>query len=111
MTADQFRKTALNFPEATEGSHHDHADFRVGGKIFATLGYPDESCGVVMLGPEDQQFLVRQFAQMFAPVKGVWGERGATVVKLRAARTAPVRDALEIAWTRRAPKRLIKGNQ
>jgi hypothetical protein len=100
MTANQFRKAALELPEATEKAHHGHPDFRVGGKIFATLGYPDGAHGVVMLGPEDQRFFVQTFAGMFEPVRGSWGKSGSTVVNLRAARIAPVRDALEIAWTR-----------
>jgi hypothetical protein len=107
MTVDQFRKAALAFPEAAESGHHGHPDFRVAGKIFATLGYPDDAHGVVMIGPEDQRFFVREFAGMFEPVRGSWGKRGSTVVNLRAARIAPVRDALEIAWTRRAPRRLV----
>jgi hypothetical protein len=105
MTPDQFRKVALSFPESTESAHNGHPDFRVGGKIFATLGFPDDSCAVVMLGPEDQQFFIKQYAGMFEPVRGSWGQRGSTVINLAAARVAPVRAALEIAFTRRAPKR------
>ena len=54
MTADEFRRLALNLPEVVEGSHMGHADFRVGGKVFATLGYPDERYGAIMLTPQDQ---------------------------------------------------------
>lgn len=107
MTPNQFRKAALALPEAAEGSHHGHADFRVGRKIFATLGYPDDKSAVVMLGPEDQKFFVRQFGEMFSPVAGAWGKSGSTRVKLPTARMSQVRDALEIAWARRAPKRLL----
>jgi hypothetical protein len=105
MTANQFRKVALAFPEATESAHNGHPDFRVRGKIFATLGFPDDSCAVVMLGPEDQQFFIKQYTGMFTPVRGSWGQSGSTVINLPAARVAPVRAALEIAWSRRAPKR------
>ena len=106
MTAEQFRKAALAFPETREGSHQGHADFRINGKIFATLGYPDESSAVVMLDPEDQRVLVREFPNMFIPVAGGWGKSGSTRIHLPAGRIAPVREALEIAWRRRAPKRL-----
>jgi hypothetical protein len=41
VTAKDFRWLALSMPEAEEHAHMDHPDFRVGGKIFATLGYPD----------------------------------------------------------------------
>ena len=43
MTAAEFRRLALSLPEAEEREHMHHPDFRVGGKIFATLGYPDKS--------------------------------------------------------------------
>src|SRR5687767_11936735 len=104
MTRAQFRKLALSFPEATESSHHGHPDFRVGGKIFATLGYPDQSIAMVMLGPEEQGFLLKVDAAAFAPAAGAWGRQGSTMVRLAAANTALVRDALEAAWRRRAPK-------
>jgi hypothetical protein len=107
MTANAFRKLALSFPEALESSHHGHPDFRVGGKIFATLGYPDESFGVVMLTPDDQAFYVRK-GTGFAPVNGEWGRQGSTLVELRTVTTSMVRGALEAAWQRRAPKRVLK---
>ena len=55
MTSAQFREIALSFPEAVEAAHMGHPDFRVGGKIFATLGYQNEGCGVLLLSPEEQQ--------------------------------------------------------
>ena len=54
MTADDFRRLALELPGASEMSHMGHPDFRLGGKIFATLGYPDASWGMVKLTPEQQ---------------------------------------------------------
>ncbi|HEX6307744.1 MAG TPA: MmcQ/YjbR family DNA-binding protein [Longimicrobiales bacterium] len=108
MTAAEFRKIALSFPEATESSHHGHPDFRVGGKIFATLGYPDASCGVVMLTPDDQAFYMKIAGNGFTPAKGEWGRKGSTVVTLRSVKRSMVRAALEAAWQRRAPKRLLK---
>jgi len=83
-----------------------HPDFRVGGKIFATLGYPDTQWGTVELTPEQQELFVGAEPKMFVPVKGGWGKRGATSVRLRAARTGPVREALTAAWRNRAPKGL-----
>src|SRR5688572_11921370 len=108
MTTSEFRKIALSFPEATESSHMAHPDFRVGGKIFATLGYPNDDYAAVMLLPEDQKLFVKIHGDAFAPVKGAWGQAGSTLVQLKFARSAAVRDALDAAWRRRAPKRLLR---
>jgi hypothetical protein len=67
MTPAEFWRIALGLPEVTEASHTGHPDFRVGDKIFATLGYPGDSFGVVMLSPQDQDFLVRNHPKAFAP--------------------------------------------
>jgi hypothetical protein len=106
MTAAEFRRMALSLPEVVEGSHMGHADFRVGGKIFATLGYPSDSFGVVMLSPQDQDLIVRDYPKTFAPVPGKWGASGSTTVTLRGASKRAVAMALEAAWRKRAPKRL-----
>ena len=106
MTPADFRRMALSFPDVSEASHMAHPDFRVGGKIFATLGYPSDGFGVVMLSPQDQDLLVKDFPTIFAPVKGSWGAAGATSVLLRQARKRPVALALDAAWRKRAPKRL-----
>src|SRR3954469_273475 len=98
MTPAQFRKIALGFADVSESAHMSHPDFRVGGKIFATLGYPDTEHGMVVLLPEEQARVVRSHPKIFAPAKGAWGKRGSTTVLLRAADTAMVQDALEIAW-------------
>jgi|SRR5436305_3894113 len=108
MTAEEFRDLARSLPEAAEQSHMGHPDFRVGGKIFATLGWPDGSRGMVKLTAEQQEVFVRSQPAMFAPVPGGWGERGATHVLLREAEPAAVYDALLMAWRNTAPKRLAK---
>jgi hypothetical protein len=107
MTAADFRRIALGLPEVVEGSHMGHADFRVGGKIFATLGYPNDRFGVVMLTPQDQELIVRDHPKAFAPAAGRWGASGSTTVMLREAPTRVVTIALEAAWRKRAPRRLI----
>jgi hypothetical protein len=99
---------ALSFQEATESAHHGHPDFRVGGKIFATLGYPDSSSGVVMLDPGEQALYVKLDGATFTPAAGAWGRQGSTLVRLAEAKSALVRSALEAAWSRRAPKRLVE---
>lgn len=106
MTADDFRRMALSLPETSESAHMDHPDFRVGGKIFATLGYPDDAWGMVRLTPVDQQLVVAGAPDVFVPAKGAWGSRGATCVHLRKATKTAVRDAMAAAWRNTAPKRL-----
>ena len=105
MTPDAFRKLALALPEAVEDAHMDHPDFRTGGKIFATLGYPDEQWGMVKLTPEQQADFVGKAPMFFQPVTGGWGRGGATNVQLPAARVAPVREALAVAWGNLKAKR------
>ena len=106
MTADEFRRLALSLPEVVEGSHMSHADFRVGAKVFATLGYPDERYGAVMLTPQDQDLVVKDHPKTFAPAAGAWGASGSTIVLLRGASKRAVAIALEAAWRKRAPKGL-----
>jgi len=108
MTADDFRKLALSFPEAVESAHMHHPDFRVCGKIFATLGYLDENSAVVKLTPDEQRDLVRGDPNVFQAVKGAWGRRGSTSIHLPAAKTEIVREALGAAWRNTVPKRLTQ---
>jgi hypothetical protein len=107
MTAADFRRLALGMPEAEESAHMSHPDFRVGGKIFATLGYPDHDHGMVILPPEEQDQLVRSHPKVFAPAKGAWGKRGSTTVSLSAVDRTTLKRAMEIAWRKRAPKDLL----
>jgi hypothetical protein len=107
VTGEKFRKLALSFPEASEQAHIAHPDFRVGGKIFATLG-PDEDWGMVKLTPNQQEPLVRGEPEVFQPASGAWGRRGATIVRLVDADESTVRQALIAAWRNTAPKRLIQ---
>lgn len=107
MTAAEFRRIALSFPESEQSAHMDHPDFRVGGKIFATLGYPDENHGMVILPPEEQARFVQTYPKVFTPAKGAWGKRGSTTVHLEAVDKTTLQRALEIAWRKRAPKDLL----
>ena len=107
MTAAEFRRVALSFPETEEAAHMGHPDFRVKGKIFATLG-PDEDWGMVKLTPEHQADLIRDEPGVFSPASGAWGRWGCTIIKLRPAKKLIVRQALLAAWRNTAPKRLVK---
>ena len=104
MTADTFRKMALEYPGAVESSHMNHPDFRVDGKIFATLGSPDDGWGMVKLTPEQQQTFVRKAPGVFNPCKGAWGRGGSTNVSLAAATRKVVGPAMERAYENLAKK-------
>ena len=107
MTADKFRSLALSLPEVSESAHMGHPDFRVGGKIFATLG-PDEDWGMVKLKPDEQASFIRAEPDVFRPASGAWGRRGSTIIQLRDAKAATVKQALIAAWRNTAPKRLVE---
>src|SRR5579864_7795595 len=106
MTAADFRKIALALPETEERQHMDHPDFRVAGKIFATLGYPDKTRAMVKLSPEDQHNFSKDYPDAFIPVKGTWGRRGASVYLKNASRETLTK-AIHAAWRNTAPKRLF----
>lgn len=106
MSADEFRRIAVSFPEAVESAHMDHPDFRVRGKIFATLGYPDENWAVVKFNTDQQSDFVARNPDLFQAVKGGWGRRGSTNLHLPRAKTAIVQKVLAVAWRNVAPKRL-----
>jgi hypothetical protein len=98
MTANAFRRMALGLEGAVESAHMGHPDFRAGGRIFATLQYPDERWGMVKLPPTDQDRFVRDYPGVFAPCNGAWGRQGCTNVLLKAVKTDVLRAALEAAW-------------
>jgi len=106
MTPTEFRRLALSFPETSEQSHMDHPDFRVAGKIFATLGYPEDGWGMVKLTHLEQEMFMKAEPGVFAPCAGAWGRRGATSIRLKAARKHSVRRALLAAWLLTAPMAL-----
>ena len=108
MTADDFRRIALSLPESIESSHMDHPDFRVGGKIFATLNAPSKGWAMVKLWPDQQAAYIQSDPSVFKPAQGAWGLRGATYVKLAAAKKPTIRRALAAAWRNTAPKRIAE---
>jgi hypothetical protein len=108
MTPNEFRKMALSLPEAKESSHIQHPDFRVAGKVFATLGYPNRSWGMVKLTPKQQAAFVQAAPGVFIPANGAWGRQGATTIYLRSVTKQTLRNALESAWLNTAPKRLAR---
>jgi len=98
VTAAGFRRIALGLKDVVGQAHHGHPDFRVGGRIFATLGYPDNKCGMVILPREQQRDFVRDRPDVFVPAAGAWGEQGSTTVRLAAVDEEALGEALTLAW-------------
>ena len=104
MTANDFRRIALTLEGAEEGSHMGAADFRVGGRIFATLAAQAQGYGNLMLTPEVQQQFVAEAPGIFVPVPGGWGRNGATHIVLAKANRDILTGALHTAWKLRVDK-------
>jgi hypothetical protein len=104
MTPSDFRRIALSLEGAEEGSHMSSPDFRVGGRIFATLAAQAQGYGNLMLTPEQQTTFVAEAPDVFIPVHGGWGRNGATHLKLDAANEDLVFGALQTAWKLRIEK-------
>lgn len=108
MTANDFRRLSLALPEAIESAHMDHPDFRVAGKIFATLGHPAQGWGMVKLTSEQQHYFTKESPGAFVAANGAWGRRGATSVQLKTVDKATLKRAISAAWRNTAPKRLVE---
>ena len=104
MTAKDFRRIALSLEGAEEGSHMGNPDFRVGGRIFATLAAQKQGYGNLMLTPEQQAIFVEEAPEVFIPIPGGWGKNGATHIKLSAANEDLLHGALQTAWKLRMEK-------
>ena len=104
VSVADFRRIALSMEGAAEGSHMGSADFRVGGRIFATLAAQEQGYGNLMLTPEAQAEFVAGAPEVFLPVFGGWGRNGATHVVLAAANEDLLRGALQTAWKLRVEK-------
>lgn len=104
MNANDFRRIALSLPGAEEGSHMGSPDFRVGGKIFATLASQAEGYGNLKLTPEQQAAFVEELPEVFVPIHGGWGRMGMTHIRLAAATEDVLKGALHTAWNNRVQK-------
>jgi hypothetical protein len=104
MNADDFRRIALSLEGAEESSHMGSPDFRVGGRIFATLASQRQGYGNLMLTPEQQAAFVEEAPELFLPVHGGWGRSGATHIRLASANEDVVAGALRAAWQIRVAK-------
>ena len=104
MNASDFRRIALSLEGAEEGSHMGSADFRVGGRIFATLASQKQGYGNLLLTPDQQADFVREMPNVFLPVAGGWGKMGATHVRLAEVDQDVLTGALHTAWKLRVEK-------
>ena len=104
MNAADFRRIALSLEGAEEGSHMGAADFRVGGRIFATLASQKQGYGNLMLTPEQQAAFVQELPEMFVPIAGGWGRMGMTHIRLSVANEDVLTGALQAAWKLRVEK-------
>ena len=104
MDAEDYRRIALSLPGAEEGSHMGAPDFRVGGRIFATLASQDKGYGNLMLTPEQQAAFVEELPEVFLPIAGGWGRTGATHIRLDLANEDLLAGALRTAWKLRLEK-------
>jgi hypothetical protein len=97
MTTNDFRRLALALGDAVEGAHMNHPDFRIGGRIFATIK-PDGVSGMVRLSSDDQRRLVSERPESFEPEAGAWGRQGCTRVSLQSLDEDTLGEALTLAW-------------
>jgi hypothetical protein len=104
LTPDDFRRIALSMPDAEEGSHMGSADFRVGGRIFATLAAEKQGYGNLMLDLEQQRMFVSELPEVFLPIPGGWGRMGITHIRLETANEDVLRGALQTAHRLRVEK-------
>jgi hypothetical protein len=111
MDADDFRRIALSLEGAEERSHMGNPDFRVGGRIFATLASADQGYGNLILTPEHQAAFVEELPEVFVPIAGGWGRMGMTHIRLAAAKEEVLAGALRTAWKLRLEKNAKSGQK
>jgi hypothetical protein len=102
-TPADFRRLALSLPQTEERKHMNHPDFRLAGKIFATLAYPNKQFAMVKLIPLQQEEWVKVHPTAFRPVNGAWGRKGCTHILLAKATMRAVKQVLLTAWRNHAP--------
>ena len=110
MNAKDFRQIALSFEGAEEGSHMGAVDFRVGGRIFATLASVKQGYGNLMITPEQQAAFVEEMPEVVLPIAGGWGRMGMTHIRLAASEDV-LTSALQTAWKLRVEKNAKSGKR
>jgi hypothetical protein len=97
MDGNDFRRLALGMDGAIEGAHMGHPDFRVNGRIFATLDHDETRC-MVKLSPEEQAEFMRSEPDTFVPAAGAWGRQGCTLVTIAQVDENVLGEAITLAW-------------
>src|SRR5690242_1328899 len=111
MNTEDFRRIALSLEGAEERSHMGAPDFRVGGRIFATLASQNQGYGNLMLTPEQQAIFVEELPEVFVPIAGGWGRMGATHIRLAVVNEDVLAGALRTAWKLRIEKNAKPGKK
>jgi hypothetical protein len=111
MNAHDFRRIALSLDGAEESSHMGQPDFRVGGRIFATLASAHQGYGNLMLDVEQQAAFVEELPEVFLPIAGGWGRMGMTHIRLAVAKEDVLAGALRTAWKLRLEKNAKPGQK
>ena len=111
MNVADFRRIALSLPGAEESSHMGNPDFRVDGRIFATLASAKQGYGNLMLTPEQQTAFVEEMPEVFLPIPGGWGRMGSTHICLAEATEDVLYGALHTAWKLRVDKNAKSGKK
>lgn len=111
MTPDDFRRIALSLDGVEESSHMGQPDFRVSGRIFATLAAQKQGYGNLMLSPEQQAAFVEELPEIFVPIPGGWGRMGATHIVLAKTSMDVLSGALEAAWRFRRERNVKTGKK
>jgi hypothetical protein len=109
-TPADFRRIVLSLPQTEEREHMSHPDFRVAGKIFATLAYPNKQFAMVKLTPLQQEDFVASHPAAFRPVNGAWGRKGCTSIMLAKTTNRALKEAILAAWRNHAPSDLALGS-
>lgn len=103
LSDEEFRRIALGMDGAIESAHMGHPDFRLNGRIFATL-QPNKRSGMVKLTPDQQQKFVLENPGTFEPENGAWGRQGCTRVRLDSIDEDTLGAAMTLAWQNTAKK-------
>jgi hypothetical protein len=111
MNVDDFRRIALSMEGAEESSHMGQPDFRVGGRIFATLASAKQGYGNPMITVEQQADFVEEAPDIFLPIAGGWGRMGMTHIRLAVAGEDVLYGALHTAWKLRVEKNAKSGRK
>jgi hypothetical protein len=102
-----FRRLALALDGVVESAHMGHPDFRAHGRIFCTIQH-DPQWGALMLTPEQQRRLLRDYPGAFKAAAGAWGASGSTLVHFASIDEEIMGEALTLSWQNAAAKAAAK---